>query len=119
MGVPHMVPWRVNLDGTPSRLLFSKKLGRLIVLYTKTEVVRPAQRTGNRPRVGQRSQQPVLGFLDPEKGFNRPDPAGVGNIQLLHEAESKRPANVIEVDQYVNSLLNVTLTPFWAYRRFV
>ena len=96
---PHMVPRRINLDGTPSKIIFSEKLGRLIVLYTRTVVVRPPQMNGHHFRAGQRSLQPVFGFLDPNKGLNRPDPTGIGNTQVLHEAESKRPANIVPVQE--------------------
>ena len=91
---PHMVTRRSNLDGTPSRIIYSEKLGRLIVLYTKIRV-QPAQRGAHHSRMGQRSLQTVLGFLDPNKPFNRPDPATTGPTRVLHEAESKRVANII------------------------
>lgn len=89
-----MIPWHINLDGTPSRSIYSKTLSRLIVLYTKTVIVRLAQRTGHHFRAGERSLQPVFGFLKPGEGLIRPDP---GTQQRLHGLESKRPANIVPI----------------------
>lgn len=90
-----MIPWRINLDGTPSRIIYSKKLNRLIVLYNKTNA-RPAQRTGHSFRPGERSLQPVIGFLRPDEGLSRPDS---GTQQRLQGMESKRPANIVTVEE--------------------
>lgn len=90
-----MIPWRINLDGTPSRIIYSNTLSRLIVLYTKI-FVQPAQRTGHGFRPGERSLQPVFGFLKPDEGLSRPDP---GTQQRLHGMESKRPANIVPIEE--------------------
>jgi len=90
-----VIPWRINLDGTPSRIIYSKTLSRLVVLYTKTVIVRHAQRTGPHFRAGERSLQPVFGFLKPDEGLGRPDP---GTQQRLHGMESKRPADIVPVE---------------------
>lgn len=88
-----MIPWRINLDGTPSRIIYSNTLSRLIVLYTKI-FVQPAQRIGHGFRPGERSLQPVFGFLKPDEGL-RQDP---GTQQRLHGMESGRPANIVPIE---------------------
>lgn len=92
---PHMVPHRIDLDGTPSRIVHSTRLRRLIVLYTRTEIVRPPQRTGRQFRPGKRAQVPVLGFLKPDTLLSRPDPAGTANGRVLRETNTDRRVNVI------------------------
>ena len=96
---PHMIPQKLNLDGTPSRIIYSEKWSRLIVLYTRIVIIRPPQRTGHHFRPGQRSLQSVFGFFEPDKMLNRPDHSSTGTAQVLHETESKRAANIIPMQE--------------------
>lgn len=93
-----MLPSKINLDGTPSRVIYSEKLTRLIALYT-TIVVRPPQRNGHHYRPGQRSLRPVFALLKPDTELSRPYNSGIRSTQVLHETVSKRPANIIPMQE--------------------
>ena len=92
-----IIPRRMYLDGTPTRLTFSKKLDRLIVLYTRI-VIRREPHNG---RPGQRVIEPTFAFLDLDKGLLRPDPNDPANNELrvvLSNSQYQR-ANVLTVQE--------------------
>lgn len=62
---PKIVPRRVELGGSPVRVLYSTALDKLIVLYHKIEVLRAARQIDGRPHVpGRRALRPIISFLD-------------------------------------------------------
>ena len=93
---PQMVPRRINLDGTPSRVIHSEILGKLIVLYSRTVVTRPSQGAGQNFRAGQRAIQPLLAFLEPDKSLEKPGLPAADNYPLS-EPGSETPANVYTI----------------------
>ena len=92
-----MVPRRMHLDGTPSRVAYSEALDKLIVLYTRN-VVRRAPHHG---RPGQRVIEPTFAFLDKDEELLRPDPKDPANDKLrsvLGNGKSRR-ANILTVQE--------------------
>ena len=92
-----MTPRRLQLDGTPSRVTYSEKLDKLIVLYTRT-VIKRAPSPG---RPGQRAIEPTFAFLDVDGEVIRPDLTDSQNDELrvmLPNGESRR-ANVLAVQE--------------------
>lgn len=62
---PSMVPRRLELGGSPVRVLYSVHLDKLIVLHNKFEVLRDARRIRGQPNVpGRRALRPMISFLD-------------------------------------------------------
>ena len=70
-----MVPRRLELGGSPIRVLYSMHLDKLIVLHNKHEVRSAARPMNGRPNVpGKRALRPTISFLnsgvDPATGFD-------------------------------------------------
>ena len=62
---PNMIPRRLQLGGSPIRVLYSMRLDKLIVLHNKFEVFRAARKINGRPNVpGKRALRPKISFLD-------------------------------------------------------
>ena len=96
---PNMVPRRLALGGSPVRVIYSKRLDKLIVLHNRFEILRAARKTEGRPNVpGKRALRPMISFLDssvdPVTGLD-PDAVNIDNgenpdgIQALMLAECK------------------------------
>lgn len=95
---PQMVPRHINLDGTPSRVIHSETLGRLIVLYSRTVITRPSQGARQNYRARQRTIQPLLAFLEPDKSLERSSSPAADN-HPLQEPGSERTANVYTIKE--------------------
>lgn len=61
---PRCVPRRLQIGGTPVRVIYSHRLNRLIVLYYRKSVTRHSNEYRNRP--GKRALRPVIGLLNPD-----------------------------------------------------
>ena len=62
---PKMVPRRLELGGSPVRVLYSVHLEKLIVLHNKFEILRTARRIDGQPNVsGKRALRPMISLLD-------------------------------------------------------
>ena len=64
---PRALPRRFPVDGTPSRVIYSSRIGRLIVGFTKS-VIRDSHRNGGHVRMkSKRLLFPMLTFIDPSE----------------------------------------------------
>ena len=92
-----MIPRRMYLDGTPTRLTFSEKLDRLIVLYTRIVIRRDPQHG----QPGQRVLEPTFAFVDIDKGILRPDPNSRANrdLHVVLPNDQYQRANVLTVQE--------------------
>ena len=92
-----MIPRRMFLDGTPTRLIFSEKLDRLIVLYTRIVI----RREPHHGQPGQRVIEPTFAFLDIDKGLLRPDPNDHTNneLRVVLSKDQHQRANVLTVQE--------------------
>ncbi|KAL8761486.1 MAG: hypothetical protein Q9184_002396 [Pyrenodesmia sp. 2 TL-2023] len=63
---PQMVPRRLPLNGTPTRVIYSKQLNKLVVLYTVTRVDPSSRNSSRRDRPASRRLYPTIGFIDPD-----------------------------------------------------
>ena len=92
-----MIPRRLHLDGTPSRVTYSEKLDKLIVLYTRIVI----KRASSSVRPGLRAIEPTFAFFDTDAEVLRSDPTDSKNDELrvmLPNGESRR-ANVLAVQE--------------------
>ena len=92
-----MVPRRMYLDGTPTRLTYSERLGRLIILYTRIVI----RRDPYHGRPGVRAMEPTFAFLDVDQGLLRPDPDDPENSELrvlLGNGQTQR-ANILSLSE--------------------
>lgn len=64
---PQNIPRSLHVDSTPERILYSKRLNKLIVLSLEIEVLRSPQTNGYRTQAGKRALRPQITFLDPDK----------------------------------------------------
>lgn len=73
-GGPRIVPRRIPIGGTPTRVIYSRYLNRLVVGYMTLEV-RPA-RQGNGPgrSSGKRFLRPTVRIIDPDSETIKDDP---------------------------------------------
>ena len=63
---PKMVPRRLDLGGTPVRVVYSSQLDKLIVLHNRYQVLRAARQVdGKHHGGGKRGLRPMISFLDP------------------------------------------------------
>ena len=92
-----MIPRRMYLDGTPTKLTFSEKLDRLIVLYIRIVI----SRDQHHGRPGQRIMEPTFAFLDIDKGLLRPNPKDHANneLRVLLPNDQYERANVLTVQE--------------------
>lgn len=86
---PKMVPRRLELDGSPFRVLYSIQLNKLIVLHNKVEVLRAARHIDGQPKVpGKRALRPMVSFLDsdvnPVTGLD-PDATNIDDEQKRND----------------------------------
>ena len=90
---PTMIPRRMQLDGTPGRVVYSEKLDKLIVLYTRI-VVRRAPHHG---QPGQRAIEPAFIFLDTDSELDRPDTIDHTNntLRIVLRDGQTQEANVL------------------------
>lgn len=63
---PQMVPRRLPLSGTPTRVIYSEQLNKLVVLYTATTVDSSSRNSSRRDRLASRRSYPTIGFIDPD-----------------------------------------------------
>ena len=71
---PQLLPHHLPVDGTPSKVLYSKYLKKLIALYTKIKIIQPRQSNGHYVRAPQRALRPMIAFLDPDSEPVKYDP---------------------------------------------
>ncbi|KAL8793787.1 MAG: hypothetical protein Q9195_003617 [Heterodermia aff. obscurata] len=93
-----MIPRRMYLDGTPTRISFSEKLDRLIVLYTRIVI----KRDPNHGQPGRRVVEPTFAFLDIDKGLLRPDPDNHdanNELRVVLSNNQHQRANVLTVQE--------------------
>lgn len=89
-----MVPRHIHVDGTPFRVIYSKVLSKLIVLYGKARTKRPPQGTSKDYRTGQRAFHQVLAFLEPNEPFPSSESAAAVELQT-REPETKNPNTLL------------------------
>ena len=65
-GGPQNVHRRIEVDGSPTRVVYSKHLRKLIVLNHRVLVIRPSRTVDGRIRAGKRTVQPLITFMDPD-----------------------------------------------------
>lgn len=63
--IPQMIPQRLKVYGSPTRLIYSNQLQKLIVLQNKTTILRNRYINGAHNVPGKRSLRPQILFLDP------------------------------------------------------
>lgn len=96
---PEMVPRRLPLNGTPTRVLYSERLDKLVVLYTITTIDSISQAGSRRHRLQRRVLNPAIAFVDPDAEFLRSDLDGEGGLNVLqdsHVQEGERYLGVME-----------------------
>ncbi|KAL9026565.1 MAG: hypothetical protein Q9196_004787 [Gyalolechia fulgens] len=84
-----MVPRRLALTGTPTRITHSERLNKLIVLYTRMIVNNVSPAGSRRDRLPPRISKPALAFIDPDAGDLRPESDGIDSLDVLGAAEVK------------------------------
>lgn len=92
-----MIPRRMYLDGTPTRVTYSDKLDKLIVLYTRIVI----RRDPHHGLPGQRAMEQTFAFLDTDRGLLRPDQEYPANNELRVELANDRTrrANVTIIQE--------------------
>ena len=72
-GGPRIVPRRIPIGGTPTRMIFSRKLNKLIVGYMTLEM-RPARPVNGHSRSsGKRFLRPTVQVIDPDSDSIKAD----------------------------------------------
>ncbi|KAL8788821.1 MAG: hypothetical protein Q9213_001492 [Squamulea squamosa] len=64
---PEMVPRRLPLMGTPTKILYSERLNRLIVLYTTTEILAPGAPRRKGTVILRRVVHPAIALIAPDE----------------------------------------------------
>ena len=100
---PKMVPRRLELGGSPVRVLYSEQLKKLIVLHNKFEVVRAARRVDGRIIApGTRALRPTVSFLDsdadPATGL---DPDAMDDNQVLMRSECRPDEEFLGITEWL------------------
>ncbi|KAI9880096.1 MAG: hypothetical protein M1830_005341 [Pleopsidium flavum] len=79
-GGARVVPRRITVGGTPTRLIFSRHLNKLVVGYTKLEV-KPTRHTNDHHRsTGKRSLRPTFKVIDPDRDPMKFELEDSGNV---------------------------------------
>jgi len=73
-GGPRVVPRRIPVGGTPTRLIFSKHLNKIVVGYTKLEVKPARQSNGHHRSTPKRSLRPTVQIIDPNRDPMKAEP---------------------------------------------
>lgn len=63
---PRMVPRHIHVKGTPTRVLYSQRLKKLIVLFYQIGIIHAVQRNGNRTTSNQRTLNYKIMVVDPD-----------------------------------------------------
>ncbi|KAL9000432.1 MAG: hypothetical protein Q9169_000949 [Polycauliona sp. 2 TL-2023] len=79
---PEMVPRHLPLSGTPTTVLYSNRLGRLIVMYT-TVVHQAGIRLHKGIAFQRKSSQPAIAFIKPDAESIRPDQDEEDRLNVL------------------------------------
>ncbi|KAL8829096.1 MAG: hypothetical protein Q9170_006314 [Blastenia crenularia] len=90
-----MVPRRLPLGGTPSRVIYSAFLNKLIVLYTTATINSRSPSGSRRDRPHSRTLKPALAFLDPDAGSPRPGPDTKDSLNVLKATDIKDGERVL------------------------
>lgn len=87
---PNMVPHRVELGGSPVKVLYSTILDKVIVLYHKMDVLRaPRQINGRSYSPARRALRPIVSFLD----------SGDEPVTKVKEPVTKTDPNAMDIDR--------------------
>lgn len=78
-----MVPRRLPLIGTPTTVLYSERLGKLIVMYDTTEVHYPGTPLRRGIAVRHRAPQPAIAFVEPDAEPTRLDQDEEDGLNVL------------------------------------
>lgn len=89
---PNLVPRRLELGGSPVKVLYSVHLDKLIVLYNKFEVLRAAIQIDGQPKtLSKRALRPVVSFLgldaNPASWFD-PDAMDIDDRENLNDDQA-------------------------------
>ena len=87
---PEMVPRHLPLMGTPTRILYSARLCRLIVLYTTIELLSPGAPLSTGTTVQRRALHPAIAFVDPDAEPTRFDQGERAILNLLKADDAAR-----------------------------
>ncbi len=84
-----LVPRYLPVEGSPSKILYSHYLKKLIALYIRIIITPPRQTNGNHLRVAQRALRPVISLLDPNSDPIKHDPDDIDDrgARILRECE--------------------------------
>lgn len=63
---PENVHRSMLVGGTPTRAVYSERLGKVVVLNHRIKVIRSSRKVGDRTHPGKRTLQPVITFVDPD-----------------------------------------------------
>ena len=100
---PKMVPRRLDLGGTPVRVVYSTHLDKLIVLHNKYQVLRPARQVDGQHHIGgKRGLRPMISFLDPRGDHGTrvdPDAMDIDDAEGLI-SECGRDENVLGMTEW-------------------
>lgn len=94
---PKTVPRRLELGGSPVRVLYSTHSDMLLVLHNKFEILRAARRTDGQPNVkGKRALRAMISFLDPDVDpVIRPDP----DAMVIDDEEKSTRTQAITISE--------------------
>ena len=79
---PGVVPRRLRIGGTPTRIIFSKHLNKLVVSYTTLEMRPISQGNGHGRSSGKRSLRPTIQIIDPDQDSIKTEPETYLNHEM-------------------------------------
>ncbi|KAL8696388.1 MAG: hypothetical protein Q9224_002821, partial [Gallowayella concinna] len=85
--VAEMVPRRLPLLGTPTKILYSERLNSLVVLYTTTAINTTGRVAAKRDRPQSGAQHPAIAIIKPGAELLRPDQDARDMLNVLDATE--------------------------------
>ena len=106
-GGPQNVHRRLTTGGTPTRVVYSEHLNKLIVLTHEVSIIRSPRTVGGRRLLGKRALQPVITFVDPDRDKSACLDDGTMDVDMDNESgatirnrrqylEAQRCRNVVD-----------------------
>lgn len=86
---PRMVPRHIHINGTPTRVLYSQRLKKLVVLFYQIGITHATLRNGIRVTPNQRSLKYKVMIVDPDVGSINPDLDLSNDINVKSAFEGK------------------------------
>lgn len=97
---PRLVPRHIHVKGTPTKVLYSQRLKKLIVLFYQTDIIPPIQRNGNHTSSKQRSFKYKIMTVDPDVGSISLDQDESDDINLKSTINSEPGERFLGVSEW-------------------